>query len=88
MSSAYLPISAVVGRWVRLRPMWLAVPTVVGTRVLLPARLVPGSSYTITIDEKLVDRAVMRVLRQKCELGLLDPGWAPAERFPKPSACR
>jgi beta-xylosidase len=31
------------------------------------------------VDEKLVDRAVERVLRQKCELGLLDPGWAPAE---------
>lgn len=32
-----------------------------------------------TIDEKLVDRALARVLRQKCELGLLDPGWAPTE---------
>lgn len=32
-----------------------------------------------TIDEKLVDRAVARVLRQKCELGLLDPDWRPAE---------
>lgn len=32
-----------------------------------------------SIDEKLVDRAVTRVLQQKCELGLLDPGWAPAE---------
>ena len=32
-----------------------------------------------TVDEKLVDRALDRVLRQKCELGLLDPGWAPAE---------
>ncbi|WP_253943807.1 beta-glucosidase [Nocardioides marmotae] len=31
------------------------------------------------VDEKLVDRALLRVLRQKCELGLLDPGWAPAE---------
>lgn len=31
------------------------------------------------VDEKLVDRALERVLRQKCELGLLDPGWAPAE---------
>lgn len=31
------------------------------------------------VDEKLVDRALHRVLRQKCELGLLDPGWAPAE---------
>ncbi|WP_148573606.1 beta-glucosidase family protein [Nocardioides caldifontis] len=31
------------------------------------------------VDEKLVDRALFRVLQQKCELGLLDPGWAPAE---------
>ncbi|HET6918686.1 MAG TPA: glycoside hydrolase family 3 C-terminal domain-containing protein, partial [Jiangellaceae bacterium] len=30
------------------------------------------------IDEKLVDRALTRVLQQKCELGLLDPDWAPA----------
>ena len=32
-----------------------------------------------TVDEKLVDRALDRVLRQKCELGLLDPGWSPAD---------
>lgn len=32
-----------------------------------------------TIDEKLIDRALQRVLRQKCELGLLDPGWEPTE---------
>ncbi|MDF1602558.1 glycoside hydrolase family 3 N-terminal domain-containing protein [Nocardioides sp. YIM 152315] len=31
------------------------------------------------VDEKTVDRAVFRVLVQKCQLGLLDPGWAPAE---------
>ncbi|MCD4525912.1 beta-glucosidase [Nocardioides sp. cx-173] len=31
------------------------------------------------VDEKVVDRALSRVLRQKCELGLLDPGWAPPE---------
>jgi beta-glucosidase len=31
------------------------------------------------VDEALVDRAVRRVLTQKCELGLLDPDWAPAE---------
>lgn len=31
------------------------------------------------VDEKLVDRALARVLAQKCELGLLDPGWSPAE---------
>ena len=29
------------------------------------------------IDEALVDRAAERVLRQKVELGLLDPGWNP-----------
>jgi beta-xylosidase len=29
------------------------------------------------VDEALVDRAARRVLRQKCELGLLDPGWDP-----------
>ncbi|GAB2859071.1 glycoside hydrolase family 3 N-terminal domain-containing protein [Nocardioides pacificus] len=32
-----------------------------------------------SIDEKLVDRALERVLRQKCDLGLLDPDWAPVE---------
>ncbi|WP_036507760.1 beta-glucosidase family protein [Nocardioides sp. URHA0020] len=31
------------------------------------------------VEEKTVDQALSRVLRQKCELGLLDPGWAPAE---------
>jgi beta-xylosidase len=29
------------------------------------------------VPEELVDRAARRVLRQKGELGLLDPGWAP-----------
>lgn len=29
------------------------------------------------VPESLVDRAVTRVLRQKCELGLLDPDWRP-----------
>ncbi|MZE79969.1 glycosyl hydrolase, partial [Streptomyces sp. SID5475] len=29
------------------------------------------------VPESLVDRAVTRVLRQKCELGLLDPDWDP-----------
>ncbi|WP_328771108.1 beta-glucosidase [Streptomyces sp. NBC_00286] len=29
------------------------------------------------LDEELVDRAALRVLTQKCELGLLDPDWAP-----------
>ncbi|MEV0457212.1 glycoside hydrolase family 3 N-terminal domain-containing protein [Catellatospora methionotrophica] len=35
-----------------------------------------------SVPAALVDRAVRRVLRQKCELGLLDPGWAP----PRPGA--
>lgn len=34
------------------------------------------------VDEKLVDRSLRRVLRQKCELGLLDPDWAPAPAQP------
>jgi hypothetical protein len=29
------------------------------------------------VPEDLVDRAAGRVLRQKCDLGLLDPGWSP-----------
>ncbi|MFD5626080.1 glycoside hydrolase family 3 N-terminal domain-containing protein [Streptomyces sp. NPDC127072] len=29
------------------------------------------------LEEELVDRAALRVLTQKCELGLLDPDWAP-----------
>ncbi len=31
------------------------------------------------VDESLIDRAVTRVLQQKCELGLLDPDWAPLD---------
>jgi beta-xylosidase len=30
------------------------------------------------VPVELVDRAAARVLRQKCRLGLLDPGWSPA----------
>ncbi|BCJ70971.1 beta-glucosidase [Catellatospora sp. IY07-71] len=30
-----------------------------------------------TVSPALVDRALRRVLRQKCELGLLDPDWTP-----------
>ncbi|WP_127473997.1 glycoside hydrolase family 3 N-terminal domain-containing protein [Microbacterium sulfonylureivorans] len=29
------------------------------------------------VDERLVDRALRRVLRQKAELGMLDPDWSP-----------
>ncbi|MGH3320112.1 MAG: beta-glucosidase family protein [Streptosporangiaceae bacterium] len=34
------------------------------------------------VDIALVDRAVERVLRQKCELGLLDPDWSPESASP------
>ena len=30
-----------------------------------------------TVDEALIDRALTRVLRQKAELGMLDPDWSP-----------
>jgi beta-xylosidase len=29
------------------------------------------------VPEQLIDRAAARILTQKCELGLLDPGWTP-----------
>jgi beta-glucosidase len=38
------------------------------------------------VDEALVDRAVTRVLRQKCELGLLDAGWSPEPAAVGPAA--
>jgi beta-glucosidase len=34
------------------------------------------------LDEKVVDRALRRVLHHKCELGLLDRGWTPVEPAP------
>jgi beta-xylosidase len=34
------------------------------------------------IPERLIDRAAARVLRQKLELGLLDPGWSPLSPGP------
>ncbi|HEY0716514.1 MAG TPA: glycoside hydrolase family 3 N-terminal domain-containing protein [Streptosporangiaceae bacterium] len=34
------------------------------------------------IGEDLIDRALSRVLRQKCDLGLLDPGWDPQPAVP------
>ncbi|WP_329113448.1 beta-glucosidase [Streptomyces sp. NBC_01465] len=34
-------------------------------------------SPTDALPEDLLDRAALRVLTQKCELGLLDPGWEP-----------
>jgi beta-xylosidase len=36
-----------------------------------------GAVQAGTVPETLVDRAATRVLRQKCELGLLDPSWDP-----------
>ncbi|MEU9283338.1 glycoside hydrolase family 3 N-terminal domain-containing protein [Streptomyces sp. NPDC048275] len=45
-----------------------------GVDVELPAVRCYGAG---PLDEELVDRAALRVLTQKCELGLLDPDWAP-----------
>jgi beta-xylosidase len=45
-----------------------------GVDVELPAVRCLGAG---PLDEELVDRAALRVLTQKCELGLLDPDWAP-----------
>ncbi len=36
------------------------------------------------VPAELVDRAAARVLRQKCDLGLLDPGWSPAGSLADP----
>ncbi|WP_432825196.1 beta-glucosidase [Dactylosporangium sp. CA-092794] len=33
------------------------------------------------VDEALIDRAVERILRQKCELGLLNADWSPEPEF-------
>jgi beta-xylosidase len=38
------------------------------------------------VPAELVDRAAARVLRQKCDLGLLDPGWSPANDPGAPGA--
>jgi len=53
-----------------------------GIDVELPTVDVYGAPLTEAvragvIDEALVDRALLRVLTQKAELGLLDPGWEP-----------
>ncbi|MFJ6838174.1 glycoside hydrolase family 3 N-terminal domain-containing protein [Streptomyces sp. NPDC091209] len=45
-----------------------------GVDVELPAVRCYGAG---PLDESDVDRAALRVLTQKCELGLLDPDWAP-----------
>jgi beta-xylosidase len=36
------------------------------------------------VTPEILDRAVARVLRQKCELGMLDPGWSPVPGPPEP----
>lgn len=38
------------------------------------------------VDESLIERAALRVLTQKAELGLLDPGWSP--EVPDPDTLR
>jgi beta-xylosidase len=45
-------------------------------------RILAGAVRAGQIPERLVDRAAARVLRQKCELGLLDPGWSPERPGP------
>jgi beta-xylosidase len=53
-----------------------------GVDVELPAAHCYGAPLVAAVragmvPEALVDRAAARVLRQKCELGLLDPDWSP-----------
>ena len=40
------------------------------------------AAATRDIAEEIVDRAAARVLRQKCELGMFDPGWSPVPGWP------
>src|SRR6202453_2619387 len=54
-----------------------------GLDVELPSVACYGAALVTAVREgqvpaDLVDRAAARVLRQKCELGLLDPGWSPS----------
>jgi beta-xylosidase len=54
-----------------------------GLDVELPHVACYGAALVTAVREgqvphELVDRAAARVLRQKCELGLLDPGWSPS----------
>jgi beta-glucosidase-like glycosyl hydrolase len=48
-----------------------------GIDVELPDALCYGEELLNRVPEKLLDRSVRRVLRQKAELGLLDAGWTP-----------
>lgn len=50
-----------------------------GIDVELPHGLGFGDDLVVDDDEHLLDRAVLRVLTQKAELGLLDISWAPTE---------
>jgi beta-xylosidase len=58
-----------------------------GLDVELPSVACYGAALVTAVragqlPQQLVDRAAARVLRAKCELGLLDPGWSP----PAPAA--
>jgi len=58
-----------------------------GVDVELPSVRCYGAPLRAAADAgevtgEVVDRAVARVLRQKCELGLLDPGWSPVPGRP------
>lgn len=44
-----------------------------------PLRAAAGAGE---VTGEIVDRAATRVLRQKCELGMLDPGWSPVPAPP------
>ena len=50
-----------------------------GIDVELPHTLAFGPELLDTVGADVIDRAALRVLTQKAELGLLDPGWMPAE---------
>jgi len=58
-----------------------------GLDVELPNVACYGAALVTAVREgqvpaELVDRAAARVLRAKCELGLLDPGWSPSAGVP------
>jgi beta-xylosidase len=50
-----------------------------GIDVELPHTLGFGPELLDTVGADVIDRAALRVLTQKADLGLLDPGWMPAE---------
>jgi beta-xylosidase len=62
-----------------------------GVDVELPSVRCYGPELTGAVRDglvpaELVDRAAARVLRQKCDLGLLDPGWSSAGSLADPGA--